>query len=255
MDAVPAERIASSCARSLRAWKRPSSSTRPKWRLAERPELLGPVLVDVPGVVGLLRPGRRQGQQVRRRDVGDAARLEHRLEVLEDRARVLRRARSSAGRRPRRRARRSSRPGRARSAGWAARSAARACSWASGLASTPTTLAAAPGEHVRAVALAAGHVDDPPAGDPLGDPLVDDQVAPVPVVLLGHVGQGPLAGQRQRRHPLGLVQLDVLALHRRDAYCDGAGAQCPFGAVNFRVIARCLQLSAGPPAGVKVSFA
>ncbi len=33
-----------------------------------------------------------------------------------------------------------------------------------------------------------------------GDPLVDDQVAPVPVVLLGHVGQRALAGQRQRRH-------------------------------------------------------
>src|SRR5215207_6084515 len=37
---------------------------------AERPELLGPVLVHVPGVVRLLRPGRGQGQQVRGRDVG-----------------------------------------------------------------------------------------------------------------------------------------------------------------------------------------
>src|SRR6478672_3381590 len=53
--------------------------------LAEPAELLGPVLAQVPGVVGLLRPRRRQGQQVRRRDVGDAARGEHRLEVLEDR--------------------------------------------------------------------------------------------------------------------------------------------------------------------------
>ena len=58
-------------------------------RLAERPELRRAVLVHVPGVVGLLRPGRRQGQQVRGRDVGDAAGRQHRLEVLEDRAGVL----------------------------------------------------------------------------------------------------------------------------------------------------------------------
>ena len=65
----------------------------------------------------------------------------------------------------------------------------------------------AAGEDVGAVALAAGHVDDALAADPPGDPLVDDQVAAEPVVLLGHVGQRPLAGQRQRRHPRWLVQL------------------------------------------------
>src|SRR6188472_1691548 len=42
--------------------------------LAEIAELGGAVLAHVPGVVGLLRPRRRQGQQVRRGDVGDAAR-------------------------------------------------------------------------------------------------------------------------------------------------------------------------------------
>ena len=52
---------------------------------------------------------------------------------------------------------------------------------------------------------------------PRGDPLVDGEVAPVPVVLLGHVGQRPLAGQRQRRHPVGLVALDVFARAARIA--------------------------------------
>ena len=54
-------------------------------------------------------------------------------------------------------------------------------------------------EHVGAVALAAGHVDDAQAADARGDPLVDDEVAAEPVVLLGHVGQRALAGQLERR--------------------------------------------------------
>ena len=58
-------------------------------RLAELPELRRPVLLDVPGVLRFLGPRRRQRQQVRRRDVGDPAGLEHRLEVLEDRPGVL----------------------------------------------------------------------------------------------------------------------------------------------------------------------
>ena len=62
-----------------------------------------------------------------------------------------------------------------------------------------------PGEHRRAVALAAREVDDALAGDPLGDPLVDDEVAAIPVVLLGDVGKRPLAGQLQRRDAVGLV--------------------------------------------------
>src|SRR6187200_2104966 len=57
--------------------------------LAEPAELLSAVLADVPGVVGLLRTRRREGEQVRRRDVGDAVRGQHRAEVVEDRARVL----------------------------------------------------------------------------------------------------------------------------------------------------------------------
>ncbi len=61
------------------------------------------------------------------------------------------------------------------------------------------------GEHVGAVALAAGEVDDAHARAALGDPLVDGEVAPVPVVLLGNVGQRALAGQLERRDALGLV--------------------------------------------------
>ena len=57
--------------------------------LAEPAELRLPVLLDVPGVVGLLRPLRRQGEQVRGGDEDQAPGAQHRLEVLEDRARVL----------------------------------------------------------------------------------------------------------------------------------------------------------------------
>ena len=85
----------------------------------------------------------------------------------------------------------------------------RACSNASGLASTPTTEIAVRGEHGRAVALAAGEVDDPPAADPRGDPAVDDQVALEPVVLLRHVGERALAGQLQGRDAGRLVALEV----------------------------------------------
>ena len=61
-------------------------------------------------------------------------------------------------------------------------------------------LGGGPREHVGAVALAAGEVGDPQPADPRGDPLVDGEVAPKPVVLLGDVGQRALAGQRERRH-------------------------------------------------------
>src|SRR4051812_26190930 len=57
--------------------------------LAELAELPGAVLAHVPGVVGLLGSGGSEGEQVRRRDIGDATGPEHRAEVLEDRAGVL----------------------------------------------------------------------------------------------------------------------------------------------------------------------
>ena len=78
-----------------------------------------------------------------------------------------------------------------------------------GVGVDPHDAARGPGEDLGAVALAASQVDDvePPAA--LGDPLVDDEVAPEPIVLLGHVGQGALPGQRQRRDTGRLVALEV----------------------------------------------
>ena len=86
---------------------------------------------------------------------------------------------------------------------------ARACSKASGLASTPTTRCRRLRQHRGAVALAAREVDDLAAVHALGDPLVDHEVALVPVVLLGDVGQRALARQVQGRDAGGLVALDV----------------------------------------------
>jgi hypothetical protein len=65
------------------------------------------------------------------------------------------------------------------------------------------------GQHVGPVALAAGQVDDVEPRDAPCDPLVDDQVAPEPVVLLGHVGERALAGQLERRHAGRLVALHI----------------------------------------------
>ena len=77
----------------------------------------------------------------------------------------------------------------------------------------PDDLGGAPGEHVGAVALATGEVGDRGSANALRDPLVDDQVAAIPVVLLGDVGQGALARERQRRDAGGLVSLQVDAFH------------------------------------------
>ena len=89
VDAVPAELDRQLVGAQLAGVEEAEQLDPGEVRLAERAELLGAVLVDVPGVVGLLGPRRRQRQQVRGRDVGDAAGREHRLEVLEDRAGVL----------------------------------------------------------------------------------------------------------------------------------------------------------------------
>ena len=51
------------------------------------------------------------------------------------------------------------------------------------------------------------------------DPLVDDEVALEPVVLLGHVGQRALAVERERRDAGRLVALDVEARSRAALPC------------------------------------
>ena len=186
--------------------------------LAEGAELPGPVLAQVPRVVGLLGAGRRQGEQVRGGDVGDPAGGQHRLEALEDRARVadvldrLQEDDRVAGLRE------------------ALDQVALEAKVGPHVAPPRVLVRLRVGvdpdhalrrarKHVGAVALAAGHVDHAPAGGPRRDPLVDGQMPPVPVVLLRHVGQRPLAGQRQRRHPRRLVQLQVLTIHGRGPYC------------------------------------
>ncbi len=82
----------------------------------------------------------------------------------------------------------------------------------------------ATGEHIRAVALAAGHVDRAQPGHSRGDPLVHGQVAAEPVVLLGHVRQRALASERERRHALGLVALQE-EWRRAGAEGHGHGAR------------------------------
>ena len=65
------------------------------------------------------------------------------------------------------------------------------------------------GQYGRPVSLPAGHVDHPHPGDPVGDPFVDGEMAPVPVVLGRDVGQGALSGEGQRRDARRLVALEV----------------------------------------------
>ena len=66
-----------------------------------------------------------------------------------------------------------------------------------------------PGEDLRAVALATGHIEHPPAPDSLGDPLVDRQVAAKPVVLGRDVGQRALTRELERGDPRRLILLNV----------------------------------------------
>ena len=67
----------------------------------------------------------------------------------------------------------------------------------------PGHVARAPGQHLDAVPLTAGHVDHVEPGAAPRHPLVDREVAAKPVVLSGHVGQRALPGQLERRYALG----------------------------------------------------
>src|SRR5215218_5700945 len=89
MDAVPAELDRQLVRAQLAGVKEAEHLDPAEVGLAELPELVGSILLHVPGVVRLLGAGGRQRQQVGGRDEGDAAGREHRLEVLEDRARIL----------------------------------------------------------------------------------------------------------------------------------------------------------------------
>ena len=175
---------------------------------AEHLELGAAVLVDVPGVSRALRAGRRERQDVRRRDVDRAALayqpahvLEHAVGVLE----MLDRLQEHDG------------VGRLGEAVDEVPLEAKVCGAVAqsrvlvgiGVGVDADHRRRAACEHRGAVALAARHVDDTQPLDALGDPLVHDQVAAVPVVLGGHVGERPLSSQRKRGHSVGLVSLQV----------------------------------------------
>ena len=192
-------------------------------RGAERAELLGAVLAQVEGVVGLVRAGRGQGEQVRGGEVHGAAGAEQRAEVhqhllgalhvldrLQEHHRVhllavvLHQVAHEADAR--------------------ARVLEAGVLMSVRVGVHPGDHARATGQHLGAVALAAGHVHHLQAVAAIGDPLVHGQVAPVPVVLRGHVGHGPLAGQGERRDPVGLVPLNGGFAHAGRVY-GWSGAQ------------------------------
>ena len=83
-----------------------------------------------------------------------------------------------------------------------------------GIRVDPDDVGGARGEDVGAVPLPAREVDDALALDLGRDPLVDRQMTAEPVVLLGHVGQRPLARELERRHALGLFCLHVSLIHQ-----------------------------------------
>jgi hypothetical protein len=193
-------------------------------RRAEVAELVGAVLAHMPGVVRALGARRRERQHVRRRDEHDPARREHRLEVLEHRvggADVLDGLQEHD-----------------RVAGLgvdlhhAALEAQVRCAVAQpgvlervGVGLDPDDRRRARGEHGRAVALAARHVDHAEARDLPGHPLVDGEVAAEPVVLLGDVRERALAVERERRDSGRLVALDVeLRGHGRAGPPQATGA-------------------------------
>src|SRR5262249_23835294 len=73
-----------------------------------------------------------------------------------------------------------------------------------------------PGQDLRAVALAAGHVDYASADDARADPLISGKMASKPVILGRHVRKSALPCQLQRGHAGGLVPLNKrVQLHRR----------------------------------------
>jgi hypothetical protein len=182
--------------------------------LAQRAELFGAVLLQVPGVAGLVRAGRREGEHVRGGDVDRPARTQHAEEVAEHSpgiGHVLDRLEEDD-----------------RVAGLvvALDQVAHEADARPGVLEPCVLVRLGVGVHaghapgaarqdVYAVALAAGHVDHVAAGAALGDPLVHREVAAEPVVLGGHVGKRPLARQLERRDALGLGSLDRLLHGRR----------------------------------------
>jgi hypothetical protein len=212
-------------------------------RRAELTELLGAVLLHVPRVAGLLRSVGRERQHVRRRDVCRAARAQHRAQVVEDLARVLhvldrleeddRVARRTVG---------------LDEVADEAHSRSRVLQprvlEGLGVRVDPRDGRGAVGEYRAAVPLAAGHVDHVEATAARRDPAVDDEVAAVPVVLRRDVRKRALAGERQRRDPLGLVLLGRFLEKRQAAREYRVGSMRRVLALSL--LAAVLGAAAGP---------
>ena len=177
-------------------------------RTTELLELLAAVLVYVPGVVRAGRAAWCERQHVRRRHEHRPLLADERTEMVEHRTRVLQVLD---------RLQEHDRVGRlgepvdeiARVAEVRAGVAQAGMLVCLGISVDADDVRCGASEHVRAIALAAGHVDHALAPYLLRDPLVHDEVAAVPVVLLGNVRERALTRQRQRWDAVGLVALTV----------------------------------------------
>src|SRR3954453_22154517 len=176
--------------------------------LAELPELLGAVFADVPRIARPLGALRGERQHVGRGDVRDAAGPQEGTEMLERSLGILqvldRLEKHDRVGRLRVRLDQIALEAEIRAA------VAEACVLMRlGVRVDAGHPRRAPRQDVAAVALAARHVDDfEPRAAPR-NPVVDDQMTPVPVVLLRHIRQRPLPRECKRRHSGRLVALDV----------------------------------------------
>ena len=175
-------------------------------RRAQRAELLGAVLAQVPRIARALGALGRQRQHVGRRHERGAAGAQHALDVLEHAVGVLDvldRLQEDDG--VARLGVRLDHVAREAQVGRAVAQPRVLVGVGVGVDADHAVGAAR--QHVGAVALAAREVDDAHAADAPRDPLVDDQMAAEPVVLLRDVGQRALAVERERRHAGRLVAL------------------------------------------------
>src|SRR5581483_7872350 len=217
MYAVPAELQRQLVGAQLAGVKQPQHVHAFEHRVTELVELGGPVLAQVPWVVRLRRPRRRQRQQVRRRNVGHPSGAEQRAEMLQHTDRILHvldRLQEDdvvelAGG-----AERLHQPALKRQT-WTAVAQARVLECLR-IAVDTDYRPRAPGKTLGPVALPAGHVEHVASADPVRDPFVHGQVPAEPVILSRHIRKSSLSCELQRRHAGWLVLLNVgVRWHRR----------------------------------------
>ncbi len=231
MDAVPAKPQRRLVRLQLARVKESEKLEPGEARREQALELGGRVLVYVPGVVRARRPRRGEREAIRGAHVNRAARVEERREALQQLPRVfhvLHRLQEDHG--VVRSAivellNESSLEGKARTSVLAVGVLERL-----GVGLDANHLRGGIGEHRGAITLAARHVEHAHSAAALGDPAIDGEVAPVPVVLLRDVGQRALAGQLERRHSRGLVTLQVPRLAHARNHSESASSR-PFAPV------------------------